>query len=249
MMKRLILMIILAVLLAAFLVTAGCSLDKDSDRQGQRQGQEGRDHGPVKPGETLKPSLSIERVFSGCDKDKDGLDDLADLVEGGRAEVERQPRYASAYYRGGYPPEEEGVCTDVIWRAFKDAGYDLKEMIDEDIRINMDKYPRVNGKPDPNIDFRRVPNQVSFFRNHSQTLTTEIIPGNEENLALWQGGDIVVYGAPLWHIGIVSDRRRADGVPLLIHNGGPYPSESDILLSWPSPLVYHFRFPGPSGGS
>lgn len=39
-------------------------------------------------------------------------------------------------HRGGpYPPVYEGVCTDVIWRAFRDAGYgDLKHGKIKDIR-------------------------------------------------------------------------------------------------------------------
>ncbi len=74
-------------------------------------------------------------------------------------------------------------------------------------------------------------------------MTTEAIPWDLENLKQWQGGDIVVYGPPYDHVGVVSDKRRPDGVPLLIHNAGPCTSENDRLLTWPSPLKYHFRFP------
>jgi hypothetical protein len=37
----------------------------------------------------------------------------------------------------------------------------------------------------------------------------------------------------------------------LIHNGGPYPSEEDRLLKWPSRITHHFRFPAAhaQGGS
>ncbi len=181
--------------------------------------------------------------MAGHDQDRDGIDDLADIVKGGRAEAERGPRYVNAYYKGGYPPLSEGVCTDVIWRAFRDTGYNLKEMVDADIEHNRGAYPRVDGSPDPNIDFRRVPNLVSYFRRHAKILTNGVTPNDPRNLALWQGGDIVVYGAPLWHIGIVSDKRRNDGVPLLIHNGGPIAAENDMLVDWPSPIIYHFRFP------
>lgn len=75
---------------------------------------------------------------------------------------------------GGYPPDNEGVCSDVIWRAFKNAGYNLKEMIDEDIKNNLDEYPRVNGEPDTNIDFRRVPNLQVFFEKYATKLTKDI---------------------------------------------------------------------------
>ncbi len=220
------------ILLSCFLL-AGCS------------GQQEKPSAPKVQAERIpgKSAVIIERRLSGHDRDNDGKDDLVDIVEGGRAEVARKPRYVNAYYRGGYPPDTEGVCTDVIWRAFKDAGYNLKEMVDQDIRGNTMAYPRVNGKPDPNIDFRRVPNLVSYFKRHADMLTTQVIPGDPLNLAQWQGGDIVVYGSPIWHIGIVSDKRREDGVPFLIHNGGPYASEEDMVLEWPSTLIYHFRFP------
>ena len=188
-------------------------------------------------------SIQVERVLIGHDQDNDGVDDLDDIVRGGRLEANREPKYVNAYYQGGYPPETEGVCTDVIWRAFKDAGYNLKEMVDTDIKNNPKAYPRVNGTPEPNIDFRRVPNLDSFFKRNATILSTEIIPNNPENLKLWQGGDIVVFGTPLPHIGIVSDKRRSDGVPLLIHNGGPHAAENDMLLDWPSPIIQHYRFP------
>ncbi len=183
------------------------------------------------------------RLLLGRDQDGDGLDDLEDILQGAKAEAKRQPQYLNAYYDGGYPPASEGVCTDVIWRAFQDAGYNLKVQIDQDIKDNLHDYPRVNGHPEPNIDFRRVPNLVAFLKRHATSLTPEIIPNNLDNLKQWQGGDIVVYGAPLWHIGIISDQRRSDGIPLLIHNGGPYAMENDMLLDWPSPRLFHFRFP------
>lgn len=189
------------------------------------------------------PSLKIPTLACPTDKDGDGLDDLEDIVAGAKAEVERQPQYRSAYYQKGYPPESEGVCTDVVWRAFRDAGYDLKGLVDQDIRANMSKYPRVEGKPDPNIDFRRVPNLVVFLRRNAQELTLEVKPDDVENLTLWQAGDIVTYDLPHEHIAIVSDKRRPDGVPYILHNSGPTPKESDQLQSWPSEMTGHFRFP------
>ncbi|MBC2722538.1 MAG: DUF1287 domain-containing protein [Desulfosporosinus sp.] len=165
------------------------------------------------------------------------------MVAGAKAEVKRKPQYRSAYYQGGYPPESEGVCTDVVWRAFRDAGYDLKSLVDQDISANIEEYSRVEGKPDPNIDFRRVPNLIVFLRRNAQELTREIIPGDVENLTLWQAGDIVTFAPPHEHIAIISDKRRPDGVPYILHNSGPTPSESDQLQNWPSQITGHFRFP------
>jgi uncharacterized protein len=192
------------------------------------------------------PRLRIAQIYSTQDGDHDGLNDTQDLLDGAREEVRRAPTYRSAYYQGGYPPEDEGVCTDVIWRAFSSAGYDLKKLMDRDIVRHLTDYPRVEGKPDPNIDFRRVPNMLAFFRKHARSLPLEVRPGDETSLTEWQGGDIVVFGAPHEHIALVSDVRRRDGVPYLIHNSSPHPAEQDALLLWhehASKIVGHFRWP------
>lgn len=191
----------------------------------------------------LRPPLEVDKVVLDHDQDADGVKDLADIVAGARAYVADRPRYRSAYYAGGYPPEGEGVCTDVIWKALQAAGYDLKKALDEDIKAHPADYPRVGGKPDPNIDFRRVQNLAVFFQKYGVTLTEKVVPWDKENLKEWQGGDIVVFGRSLDHIGIVSDRRRADGVPYLIHNAGPWGTEDDSLTTWPTGIRYHLRFP------
>ncbi|MGE5561635.1 MAG: DUF1287 domain-containing protein [Chloroflexota bacterium] len=191
------------------------------------------------------PPVTVPRIDCPVDTDGDGANDLDEILAGARADAANRPRYRSAYYQGGYPPDDEGVCTDVIWRALKAAGHNLKDLVDADIAAHVLDYPRVMGKPDGNIDFRRVPNLVVFFRKYATALTTDVRPGDATNLAEWQGGDIVVFGNPLRydHIAIVSDRRRDDGVPLLIHNYGTYTREDDMLLDWPTGIAYHFRFP------
>ena len=60
-----------------------------------------------------------------------------DIVQGARIDAENKPNYRSAYYAGGYPPDDEGVCTDVVWRALKNAGHTLKDMVDADITANV----------------------------------------------------------------------------------------------------------------
>jgi uncharacterized protein YijF (DUF1287 family) len=189
-------------------------------------------------------TLEVEKVIIDHDQDGDGVFDLDDIVQGARDYVETRPRYQDGYYDGGYPPPGEGVCIDVIWQALAGAGYDLKALVDEDIANNTQDYPRVEGQPEPNIDFRRVKNLTVFFSKYADGLTVEVVPGDAENLREWQGGDIVVFAEPLSHIAIVSDQRRADGVPLILHNGGPHAKEEDRLLSWPTPISHHFRFPG-----
>ena len=181
--------------------------------------------------------FGISVLKSDVDFDNDGIDNYTDIVLGARKDAENRPTYKSAYYSGGYPPENEGVCTDVVWRAFKNAGYNLKDLIDEDIKNNVSEYPRVEGKPDPNIDFRRVPNLISFFTRNAICLTTDLSKIEE-----WQPGDIITFEKN--HVGIISDKRNKNGVPYLIHNGGQKNREEDILEIYHlySEIYGHFRW-------
>lgn len=181
--------------------------------------------------------FGIAFQMSGNDQNGNGIDDFIDIVNGAKQEARRHPTYRSAYYEGGYPPEDEGVCTDVIWRALKYAGYDLKTLVDADIASCIACYPRVHGVPDPNIDFRRVPNLQVFFTRHCERLTTDL-----SRIGEWQAGDIVVFADS--HIGIVSDARNYRGVPFLIHNGNLPKMEEDCL--WRENMLKgisgHYRF-------
>ena len=180
--------------------------------------------------------FGIETVVSKTDYDNDGINDYTDILQGAKIEAKNKPTYKSAYYSGGYPPDNEGVCTDVIWRAFKNAGYTLKGMVDKDIKENVDKYPRVAGKPDPNIDFRRVPNLKVYFERNHIVLTTDL-----SQIEQWQPGDIVVFGST--HIVIISDKRNEKGIPYLIHNGGQPIREEDFLETYDKyePFSGHYR--------
>ncbi|MBP1760895.1 MAG: hypothetical protein H6Q64_437 [Firmicutes bacterium] len=191
---------------------------------------------------SLEPECKVPPLISSQDNNHNGTPDPLDIVAGARQEVELGTVYDSEYYQGGYPPEGKGACTDVVWRAFKNAGLDLKQMVDNDIRNNPQLYGVTGTRPDPNIDFRRVSNLQIFFAQNGQEMTSVIIPGDAGNLSNWQAGDIVVFGAPLEHIGIISDKRSRNGVPLLIHNAGPQAREGQYLLSWPSPIIHHFRY-------
>lgn len=194
------------------------------------------------PSPSPSPRVHIDRYLIDSDKDNDGILDADDIIEGARLDVLNKSKYKNAYYTGGYPPAGEGVCTDLVWRAFSSAGYDLKSMIDQDIRENESEYPRITGAPDPNIDFRRVPNHIVFFKRFGTTLTNEINADDPENLYQWQGGDIVTIKNPE-HIAIISDKRSEKGVPYIIHNMGPVPREEDCLERWSGKITGHFRYP------
>ena len=79
--------------------------------------------------------FGIEVLTSTVDFNGNGTDDYTDLVKGARRDAILHPKYVDEYYEGGYPPFWKGVCTDLVWRAFKHAGYDLKAMVDADIAM------------------------------------------------------------------------------------------------------------------
>ena len=190
---------------------------------------------------TLK-KVNIPQEYSRVDLNGNSVPDPIDMVQAARKEVENKTPYKSVYYAGGYPPDSEGVCTDVIWRSFKGININLKDLIDSDIKENTNLYYRVKNKPDPNIDFRRVPNLDVFFSRFAINLTTEVVPGNVDNLKQWQPGDIVVILEPYEHIAIVSDKRTKDGVPYVIHNSTPNAAEVAHFNLWGCKIKSHYRW-------
>ncbi|MBG9546280.1 DUF1287 domain-containing protein [Cytobacillus firmus] len=190
----------------------------------------------------LAKKMAVPSDYSQADSNQNGIADPLDMVLTARKEVDQRTPYKSAYYAGGYPPDGEGVCTDVIWRGFQGADVTIKDLIDQDIAENTDLYSRVEGEPDPNIDFRRVPNQNVFFSRFAKALTTELIPGDVKNLQQWQPGDIVVFLSPKFdHIAIISDKRTKDGIPYVIHNSTPFAAEVK-LSSFKTPITAHYRW-------
>ena len=179
-----------------------------------------------------KYSQVIPQVHSMTDKDGDGIDDQADILQSALDYIAAKPKYKSKYYQTGYPDDGYGVCTDVTANALKNAGYDLMTLMQEDIRTNPNDYNI--DEPDANIDFRRVANLKVYFAHSAVSLTTDISEIEE-----WQGGDIVIFEN---HIGIVSDRRNENGVPYVIHHNDPWQEtyEQDMLESRDD-VVGHYR--------
>ncbi|HEY5583298.1 MAG TPA: DUF1287 domain-containing protein [Ruminiclostridium sp.] len=194
----------------------------------------------------LKGEVTIEKILCEGDLDNDGISDMDDIVQGARQEVFNQTKYQSTYYEGGggYPPQNEGVCTDVIWRALRNAGYNLKSNMDKDILENTPDYSNGVVVPDPNIDFRRVKNQYVFLKKFATSLTTEVKPYNKKNLFEWQAGDIVVLRKGD-HVAVISDLRGKNGVPYILHNASTYAKEENLLMKWSrnGRIIGHFRFP------
>ena len=171
------------------------------------------------------------------------------LVADARSQIWVTVFYDSAYrkiaYPGGDVPAYKGVCADVVVRALRGQGLDLQKLIHEDMQKNFSAYPKKWGlrAPDSNIDHRRVPNIATFLRRSGKAIAIT------QDKADYQPGDIVTWNLKGlgWnlrerdasHIGIVSDKKSMDGVPLVIHNIGWGTRENDSLFKFR--ITGHFR--------
>ena len=176
--------------------------------------------------------FNISNYISNVDKDGDGIDDQSDILQNVREYISTKPKYKSKYYDTGYPDDEYGVCTDVIAFGLLGAGYDLMELVNEDIVNHPLDYDITNV--DKNIDFRRVRNLKIYFDRKAISLTTDV---NE--IEQWQGGDIVVFEK---HIGIISDKRNKKGIPYVIHHANYYQlNYEEDILEHRDDIVGHYR--------
>ncbi len=175
--------------------------------------------------------FNIKTYISNIDKDNDGIDDATDIISSVKAYLKTKPQYQSKYYATGYPNDNYGVCTDVVAFGLLGAGYDLRELINNDIKANRNKYNI--EVVDKNIDFRRVENIKVYLENNAITLTTDL-----KDISSWQRGDIVVFKK---HIGIISEHRNKNGIPFVYHHASKSQKhyEEDILKS--SNIVGHYR--------
>lgn len=156
-----------------------------------------------------------------------------------RQHVEYDPSYYTLEYPNGDVPPDKGVCTDVIIRAYRKLGIDLQKEVHEDMSVAFEVYPANWGlvRSDKNIDHRRVPNLMTFFGRHG------IVKAISQNANDYHAGDIVCWnlGGGITHIGMVSNRRSADGGrPLIIHNIGAGQVLEDMLFEFK--IIGHYQF-------
>ncbi|MBH1552679.1 DUF1287 domain-containing protein [Stenotrophomonas maltophilia] len=166
------------------------------------------------------------------------------LVAAARAQIGVTTRYDPAYqvlaYPGGDVPLDRGVCTDVVVRALRSQGLDLQARVYEDMRSDFSAYPAIWGlsRPDRNIDHRRVPNLMRWFERQGWQQPVTALATD------YAAGDIVAWklnGNGLLHVGIVSDRRLADGTPLVLHNIARGTREENLLFQ--HAIIGHYRMP------
>ena len=149
------------------------------------------------------------------------------------------PSYFSISYPNGDVPADRGVCTDVVIRAYRKLGIDLQKEVHEDMRSNFSVYPKNWGlsKPDRNIDHRRVPNLMMFFKRFGEDLP------KSNNAKDYQPGEIVCWNLSggITHIGIVSNR-KVIGTDryYIVHNIGAGQVFEDMLFKFK--IIGHYRY-------
>ncbi len=153
--------------------------------------------------------------------------------------VEYDPSYFSISYPNGDVPKHKGVCTDVIVRAYRKLGIDLQREVHLDMKENFSLYPKIWGlkKTDPNIDHRRDPNLMTFFKRKG------IVKPITDNPKDYLPGDIVAWNlfGSTTHIGIIVNKISNDGTtPLVVHNIGAGQVLEDCLFKFK--IIGHYRY-------
>ena len=142
---------------------------------------------------------------------------LALALASGHAAAEETPTVAPA--------------TKIVTRAREE----VSRGVDYDSRWFPIKYPGGDVAPTlgvcTNIDHRRVGPLMIYLNRHATKLSIT-------DASSYKAGDIVVISfgtcpsCSPQHIGVVSDKMGSHGLPLMIHNMGPHPSEDDTIDAW-----------------
>jgi uncharacterized protein YijF (DUF1287 family) len=206
----------------------------------------------LRPGDRkeLAPLLVAANITDGVtapgrDHDNDGIPDPLDVLIGAKKTVINADAYTEGWtdikqYPGGDVPRNQGVCTDVIVRAVRNAGIDLQKDLHEDILRARALYPAKAGNWQ--IDQRRVLTLLPYFQRHWEKHTAKLDDPNDP----YRPGDVVFMDtfpkrAGPDHIGIVSDTLGEDGLPKIINNwtNGTVTAEMDLLQF--VPITHRFR--------
>lgn len=152
--------------------------------------------------------------------------------------IEYNSHYVELPYPNGDVPKEQGVCTDVVIRAYRKLGIDLQKEVHEDMAANFSKYPKIWGlkSTDTNIDHRRVPNLQTFFTRKGASIPVT------KTATDYKPGDIVTWklasGVP--HIGLVVNKKGANGRNKIVHNIGHGQVLEDTLFEYE--VTGHYRY-------
>lgn len=181
--------------------------------------------------------FSLTLCFSQTEIKKAKLSDCA--LELTKQDVVYDSSYYSIDYPNGDIPGDKGVCTDVVIRAYRKIGIDLQKEVHEDMKANFNAYPKIWGlkTTDKNIDHRRVPNLMTYFKRK----------GAEKPISYkandYFPGDVVSWnlGGAITHIGIVVNKKSTDRKRyLIVHNIGEGQVIEDCLFNYK--IIGHYQY-------
>ena len=160
-------------------------------------------------------------------------------IEQSKVTTGYDPSWVKIDYPNGDVPNDTGVCSDVVVRAFRKAGIDLQKEVHEDMTRARSEYPRKWGASgtDTNIDHRRVLNLMTYFDRQGKSLPitndrADYLPGD---VVAWELSDGVE------HIGILTNlSSEPDKHYLIVHNIGSGARVEDVLLAWK--IIGHYRY-------
>ena len=184
------------------------------------------------------------------DHDRDHIPDSLDIHLGLMKSMINHARYDESYHGVSYPMgdvnRKVGVCTDVVVRAYRNAGINLQERLIKDMYRSPRSYDlKNNKKPSKGYEHRRVRRLYPYFKRHFKKLSTQFDQDAKGRQA-WLPGDIVFMdmnpnSKRPTHVGLIAGHIQVSGFPLLAHNAARffYASEHDILFA--QPLIARFR--------
>jgi uncharacterized protein len=186
------------------------------------------------------------------DGDDDGIPDPLDVLIGAKKVAANGAEYIEGYidipFPNGDVPRQMGVCTDVVVRALRNAGFDLQAELHTDIGRAPRSYPMVK-KRNGDIDHRRVRTIAPFFARHFRAHATD----PKDAADPFQPGDVIFMDtmpnrSGPDHIGIVSDTRGPNGMLLVVNNWtvGYRESEMDLLPFVPVTARYRLSDRSPA---
>ncbi|HHT79306.1 MAG TPA: DUF1287 domain-containing protein [Actinobacteria bacterium] len=168
--------------------------------------------------------------------------------------LEEDIEYQYQFYADtGYPDDKYWISTDVVSVVLKDCGYDLMELVYDDMSKHIDAYPmNIKGSknPDKKTDFRVVYFQQKFFQRNALELPTEFDASDPANILQWQPGDIVYFTVDAENpgkniAGMLSNHSSPEGVPLVIMITKDLGKITEINALAEMEVSGHYRYPYP----
>jgi uncharacterized protein YijF (DUF1287 family) len=201
--------------------------------------------------------IDMDNIPVTGDADDDGINDQKDIMQGAKDQLNSPARTIRVeegennYFKDGDPPKDLAISADIVARALLEAGFNLRDLVYDDISNNFDQYSikEIWGRSfcDPNIDYRRIQNLEIFFKRNAKDLGVFFNALDEDNLNSWLPGDLVFFDMDgegfSDSTGIISDNTTRSGVPKIIYNyiDPGYTVERDILKE--EVVTGHYRFP------